>query len=227
MTSRGKLWLVVALVSAGGCCLTGAAVLALAAAGGDGEVAAPAGSGGAVGDGDDDEQGVLFTTAQGTFVAEAQVVQRRAGLPQPPEGVWKEDRRNIALRLTADGDYTLRYQASGPSGGVGYAEDGRWQGDGARLVLSPSRLRRSSAFVFSDTPGVRVHGETEELAVGPPRAYQVEAAVVRYVANWADPAPVAQKEGMVLQGPPPPEAWTGGEPWQLVLRRARLMPPGD
>lgn len=224
--ASSRKWILVALAASTGCCCLGAGATALVglSTASDGAL----GSGADApepGDGDDDAAGVLFQTAQGTFVAQAQVVAQTPGLPPRPEAVWKEDKTGFALQLSPGGHYVLVYQANGPSGGVGFVERGQWQASGPALVLAPSELTRSSAFALSDTPGVRSNVESEALAPGPARTYRVAAAAVDFVANWESPAPVARKEGLVLQGPPPPGAWTGGAPLEVVLRRARLLPP--
>lgn len=131
-------------------------------------------------------------------------------------GEWREDQRNVILRLREDGRYDLSVGGGAISGrnlsdlvAANSAEQGTWSLEGATLTLAPDGYDVSAiAERRSSTGG----GKAD-----PPRRWNLVGVTIDYTPHGSETA--RQRPGLRITGPGPSWHYPPGE-WNWVLRRA-------
>lgn len=223
-------WLLLSGVGLGACC--GLPVIALVLAGlwgavsdtaatnssasaTDSSASAPASSAAARSNEPDD---FVYKSPNGLeYVADSHVSAE--GVAVTLAGEWRDDHRNIILRLRDGGRYELT-ESGGVlvgekiSNSVAYgsrtAERGAWNLEGTTLTLSPE-----SAGV-SGSVGLRNAEGTSEKAE-PPRQWSLVGVKIQYTPEGKDV--VMERSGLHIRGPSPGWYYPNGD-WDLILRSA-------
>lgn len=134
-------------------------------------------------------------------------------------GEWRDDHRNIILRLRDGGRYELT-QSGGVlvgekiSNSVAYgsrtAERGTWTLEGTTLTLSPESAGVSASV------GLRKVDRTAEKAE-PPRQWSLVGVKIQYTPEGKDV--VMERSALHIRGPSPAWYYPNGD-WDLILRSA-------
>lgn len=153
----------------------------------------------------------------GLYIADHKVIAD--GVDVALVGEWREDLKEITLRLKRDNTYALRTGASaiyanGNTGTFSHAtagqgiETGRWSISNGVLTLTPSNGQAS---------GVSGYGAATRKAVDPggPRAYRVTGVTIQYTP--LDTNLTRTRPGLHLRGPAQPGM---GADWDVILRSA-------
>jgi hypothetical protein len=221
-TKRGAaFWVLVALGGLGTCC--GLPLIALAAVGLSSEDPATPGEGAEQSDGDAAERPAeaddfVYHSPNGlSYVAPSSVAAE--GVNVTLIGEWRDDHRNITLRLKEGGRYELTNSGGVLVGekisnavayGSGSAERGAWSLEGSTLSFTPEGRRLSGSVG-------RKRLDTEEVAAEAPRAWSVVGVTIEYTPEGQS-AP-RQRPGLRIRGPSPAWYYPSGA-WDLVLRSA-------
>jgi hypothetical protein len=160
----------------------------------------------------------LYHSANGLdYVADSHVSAE--GVAVTLAGEWRDDHRNIVLRLRDDGRYDLASGggvlvgekiSSSVAYGSGSAERGTWQLVGSTLTLTPEGVEQSGSV------GLRQLEATTKAGDGP-RQWNVVGVTVQYT-RVAD-GTVRERPGLHITGPSPSWYYPNGD-WDLVLRSA-------
>ena len=149
------------------------------------------------------------------YIAPNQIVAE--GVSVTLAGLWREDQRNIALRLLDCGRYELTIGGGSLRGSTKHdlvastsAEQGTWTLAGATLTLTPDQRELSGI----------AEGKTgsETVKADGPRQWNVVGVTIEYTPNGSETT--RQRPGLRINGPSP--SWyypPGNVNW--VLRSAR------
>jgi hypothetical protein len=225
-SSRGAgFWLLIAGGAFGACCvlpgmgllvlgIIGSAETPASSSGGSGS--GGSGSGGASASAEADD--FLYTAPDGmSWIATNEVVAE--GVKVTLAGEWREEHRNIVLRLRDGGTYELV-----ESGSVAFVHD-----NGSFSHADSSTTSESGTWTYADgnltlTPGSRnLHATTgttdlgsEKQSADAPRQWSVVGVTIQYTPHDGG---TRQRPGLHVQGPSPTWYYPPGN-WDLVLRSA-------
>jgi hypothetical protein len=160
----------------------------------------------------------LYRGANGLdYVADSHVAAE--GVQVTLAGEWRDDHRNIVLRLRDDGRYDLSSGggvlvgekiSSSVAYGSGSAERGTWQLAGSVLTLTPEAVE------LSGSVGTR-QVETTSGKGDAPRHWNVAGVTIQYTR--VNDTTVRERPGLHISGPSPSWYYPNGD-WDLVLRSA-------
>lgn len=159
----------------------------------------------------------LYTANGMTWIADNEVVAE--GVKVTLAGEWREEHRNIVLRLREDGSYELV-----ESGSVAFVHD-----NGSFSHADSSTTSESGTWKFADgtltlTPGSRNLRATtgltdlgsEKQAPDAPRQWNIVGVTIQYSPHDGG---TRQRPGLHVRGPTPTWYYPPGD-WDLVLRSA-------
>lgn len=148
-----------------------------------------------------------------TWVANATVSAE--GAAGDVAGIWREDNRNVILKLDRGGQYVLTESSSSYAGGLRGDETGRWSFSGGVLTLTPQSVKQDG-FTASDG-----HVSSGRLAPDAPRAWAVTAVTLVYHPPAVDDKSVMrQRPGLRIKGTAPTWSSANGSPFEWVVRSA-------
>jgi hypothetical protein len=213
---RGPLfWILVVCVGLGACCglpmVGGLALWAM----GDADVSAPSPSPSSSDTNEPDD--FIYTAANGLVYVATSTVSAE-GVNVTLTGEWRDDHRNIILRLRDGGRYELMESGGVLTGthtnpvafGSKTGERGTWTIEGAALTLSPEEAE------VSGSVGTRQLERGTEQGDGP-REWTVVGLTIDYTREGE--ATVRQRPGLRVKGPAPSWYYPPGD-CDWVLRSA-------
>ena len=215
--SRGAtFWLLIAGGVLFACCgLPTMGVLVLGVlSGSDGKETAAADSPAVANPGGEAPDDFISRSRNGDFIASSRVSAE--GVSVTMAGEWRDDHRNLILRLRADGRYELAdsggYLAgksigSGTAYGSRSAESGEWALEGTTLTLTPGARE-----VGGSVGGHNV--DTTAQQVEGPRQWSVVGVTIEYTRYGEQE--VRHRPGLHVRGPAPAWYYPSGEmDWTL------------
>jgi hypothetical protein len=213
--SRGAaFWLLIVGGVLLGCCgLPTLGVLILGALSGSaGPATAAADSPAAANPGGDEPDDFISRLGGGNFIASSRVSAE--GVSVTMAGEWRDDHRNLILRLRGDGRYELADsggylsgKSSGTASGSRSAEAGEWALEGTTLTLTPG------AREVGGSVGGRKVDTTAEQVEGP-RQWSVVGVTIEYTRYGEQE--VRHRPGLHVRGPAPAWYYPSGEmDWTL------------
>ncbi len=134
-------------------------------------------------------------------------------------GEWRDDHRNIILRLRDGGRYELTESggvlvgekiSSSVAYGSRTAERGTWTLEGTTLTLSPESAGLSGSVGLRNVEGTAEKAE-------PPRQWSLVGVKIQYTPEGKNV--VMERSGLHIRGPSPGWYYPNGD-WDLVLRSA-------
>lgn len=172
-------------------------------------------AGGSSSTGEPDDFIYKSTTSGLEYIAENHVSAE--GVSVTLAGVWREDHRNVVLRLREGGRYELSAGGGAIAGRTKYdtvastsAEQGTWTFEGATLTLTPDQYDLSGIAEGKSNSG---KGKADG-----PRQWNVVGVTIEYKPNGSDT--FRQRPGLRINGPGPSWYYPPGN-WNWVLRSAR------